>query len=321
MNTIPLIFNEHQIKRTVIGGSETQGSQKTLPISVILLNRGASHFKTQNIEHLKQFHFQSIISVEQTVENYSIENLARVYPYVKFLIPLEKANVGEMINIAMGELESDYVLVLWDNARLSSHSLSSRFIEKIVAEDILCQVPLLKTHNSQKIPVEKIPMLVNNSFNISTASSESDKKATLFPFDHMGIYQRKKFIQLGGFDYTLEKAYWQKLDFFFRAWLWGEEVRLANLFTVQYLDDFEGEDATSDEYYLRFFLKNIAPVFKNDHAELANNKFFGYAKRAPEGWFDKRKAFKDAQSWIEKNKYRFKCDAKFLIEKWDSYSD
>mgnify|MGYP004447649919 CR=1 FL=1 len=46
MNTIPLTFNEHQVTRTILGGSENTSESK-LDISVILLNKTGSQFKTK----------------------------------------------------------------------------------------------------------------------------------------------------------------------------------------------------------------------------------------------------------------------------------
>ena len=48
----------------------------------------------------------------------------------------------------------------------------------------------------------------------------------------------------GGFDPGLANPYWQKLDFGFRAWLWGEEIRVAQALKVSYAEapDARGRD-------------------------------------------------------------------------------
>lgn len=319
MNTIPLIFNERQIKRTVIGGSDfTCPADECLPISVILLNRGARHYRTQIFQHLLGFKFRSVVSVEQSGENYELENLARRYPFVKFLIPLESVTTGDMINMAMSELDAEYVLVIWNDVTIPTHTLPTRLVEKITSDAILCQLPVLSNTQLQPLPVERVPTNENSKFKIHYFSCYKDGTPSFYPFDFMGIYHRQKFMQLGGFDYTIVNPYWQNIDFFFRSWLWGEKTRLASLFKINYLEAVTEEDITPDESYLRFFLKNITPVFKMDHAELPRNRFFSYFRRCPHSLFECRAEFNDAREWVEKNKYRFKNDAKLLIETWGS---
>ena len=52
MNSIPIIFNEHQINRTVLGGAQNSLDSK-MPVSVILLNSGGNHSRIQNLENLE----------------------------------------------------------------------------------------------------------------------------------------------------------------------------------------------------------------------------------------------------------------------------
>ena len=111
MNIIPSTFDEHQINRTVIGG-RIENKNASLNISVILLNNSGGHLKDALFENLMECNFRSIVSVELDSNNFSVEDLAKKYPSVKFIVPLEKTTDGEMINLAMAEVEADYVLVL-----------------------------------------------------------------------------------------------------------------------------------------------------------------------------------------------------------------
>src|SRR5574344_1815924 len=100
MNTIPLTFDEHQINRTIIGG-QTEIKKDSLNISVILLNRSSSNFRLNLFENLMSSNFQSIVSIENNAETYSIEDISKAFPAVKFIIPLENSSLGELINIAI----------------------------------------------------------------------------------------------------------------------------------------------------------------------------------------------------------------------------
>lgn len=317
MNTIPLIFNEKQLKRTVIGGTEFSAPVKQcLPISVILLNRDVGHYKSQTLQFLSTFKFKSIVSVEQSIDNYALERFANTYPHVKFLIPLEEASTGELINMSVSELDTEYVLVLWNNTKLVPHVFTNRFVDKIVKDEILCQVPILYDTQDHILPVEMVPKIENSLLRVCSFLNYKDSVDTLYAFDYMGIYHREKFMQLGGFDYTITNPYWQKLDFFFRSWLWGEKTKLAGQLKVTYQDEIEQEDSTADESYLRFYIKNIAPQFNLDHGELPKSRFFGFKRRCPYGFVDSLTLFKDARNWVEANKYRFRRDAKSFIDSW-----
>ena len=319
MNTIPLIFNQRQIQRTVIGGSEFAAPlEQCLPISIVIINRGARQYRSQIFQRLQNFNFRQIIFVEQAGNDYELENLTKTYPFVKFLVPLEKVTVGDLINMAISEVDTEYALVLWNDTSIKGDNLSRRFVEKVISEQILCQVPFLSTVSRQDLPVQMVPSMPGNVFTVNPCMTYKDKAPTLYPFDFIGLYNCDKFKQLGGFDYTIKNSYWQNLDFSFRAWLWGEEIRLASLFKIEYQEEVIPEDTTRDFSYLRFFLKNIAPIFKMDHADLPRKKMFKYISKAHFGLFDAIRDFNDAHSWIEKNKYRFKNDSKIFIDTWGS---
>ena len=51
MNTIPLIFNERQINRAVLGGKDSPSEIK-LPVGLLLLNGKGSQFRSAILEKL-----------------------------------------------------------------------------------------------------------------------------------------------------------------------------------------------------------------------------------------------------------------------------
>ena len=158
MNTIPLIFNQRQIQRTVIGGSEFVAPlEQCLPISIVIINRGARQYRSQIFQRLQNFNFRQIIFVEQAGNDYELENLTKTYPFVKFLVPLEKVTVGDLVNMAVSEVDTEYALVLWNDTSIKGDNLSRRFVEKVISEQILCQVPFLSTVSRQDLPVQMVP--------------------------------------------------------------------------------------------------------------------------------------------------------------------
>ena len=153
-------------------------------------------------------------------------------------------------------------------------------------------------------------------FTVASSPSLQEGDVTLYPADLAGFYDRNKFIQLGGADYTISSAYWQKVDLFCRAWLWGERVSVQTAFSFSYSGDVPEENQTVDSSYLRFYIKNLLPVFKNDHAEIPLSSFFAFRAHRSCSFRDALELFGLARKWTEKNKYRFKKDAATLIQNW-----
>ena len=315
MNIIPLTFDEHQIKRRVIGGLEYVGSD-ALNISVILLNTSASHFKYHVFENLIACKFNSIVSIENNAENFSTDDIVKKFPSVKFIMPLEKATDGEMINLAMSEIKSDYVLVLRDSLYIPSGVILKNLAERLMQENLYCLVPRLMDKNKNGLSTRLSPGAEKSHFVIDSSFLVTENVRTLYPLDYIALYNRKKFIQVGGFDYTITSSYWQNLDLALRSWLFGEETKLTTLLQFSYIDEVPVEDKTINMDYIRYFLKNEVPRFKNEHASIRNSSFFKFYNHSSCGIFEARKQFKLAKDWVEKNKYRFKMDLQTLVSGW-----
>lgn len=314
MNIIPSIFNERQIKCAILGGKENN-KDALIPISVILLNSGGIHQRLQNLENLLKNGFEDIISVETNSESYNMEDFVKKFPSVKFIIPLEKATQGDILNIGMREIKSDYVLVLRDTINITPTLLGSRIATKIVETNQYCIVPHLVMNNMQSLPIQFIPLVEKSVLRIKS-SSVSDGKPTLYPFDFIGIYNRKKFIQLGGFDYTILNPYWQNLDLSFRAWLWGEKISLLTGMQLSYSDKVLPEDSTPDFSQIIFYLKNMLPHYKVDHGVIPFSSLFVFMRRSSAGPIETYSQFKNASRWVKINQFRFKRDAHDLLSNW-----
>ena len=315
MSFIPSTFDEHQINMTVLGGKENT-SPDALNISVILIHSSASHFKVNVFENLIGCNFRSIISIEHDSSNYSIEDVSKKFPDIKFMIPLEKATDGELINIAMTEIDSDYVLVIRDSLYIPSGVVLSNLAERLTSSKIYCLVPRLMDKNKKGLYTLYTPGAEKSHFVIDTSSIVTDGKKTIFPKDYIALYNRKKFIQLGGFDYTIKTPYWQNLDLAMRSWLWGEETKLTTMLQFSYLDEPSIDDKTINQDYLKYYLKNEVPKYKNQAAYIKNTSFIKFLFSSSCGFLEAKKQFKAAREWVEKNKYQFKMDLQTFIKDW-----
>lgn len=314
MNIIPSTFDEHQINRTVIGG-RIENKNASLDISVILLNNNGSHFKDALFENLLECNFRSIVSVELGANNFSIEDLAKKFPSVKFIVPLEKTTDGEMINLAMAEVESDYVLVLRNTLNITPGFIHENLAERLLKDDVFCIVPRLTDSNKNSIMVQFSPSVSKNHFVVEESFVVNDGMKTLFPTDNIALYNRKKFIQLGGFDYGIKSNYWQNLDLGLRSWLWGEETKLTTLLQFSYIEE-PIFDKTINLDYLRFFLKNGIHKIKNDEPYISNFAFPKFFLNSSCGYLEAKRQFKATKNWVKQNKYKIKMDLESLIVNW-----
>jgi hypothetical protein len=140
---------------------------------------------------------------------------------------------------------------------------------------------------------------------------------SLYPFDSVGVYDRERFIRMGGFDTTLKNPYWQLMDFGFRSYLWGEEICVTQQLKLSREGEFPVADNSPDESYRRFYLKNLALVFRGDYAHLPLRRFFSYLRRSGLDPFSAWEEFSQARRWVKTNQYRFRSDARILNDLWE----
>ena len=149
----------------------------------------------------------------------------------------------------------------------------------------------------------------------------SEGLPSLYPYDGVGIYDRERFISVGGFDNTMNNPHWQFMDFGFRAWLWGEQIALTQQTKLSYDGQMPVEDSTAGASYRRFYLKNLAPVFQNDRAHydcahLPLSRFPGYFFKSGEDPFAAWEEFSECRNWVKTNCSRWRCCARAVTERW-----
>ena len=316
MNTIPLIFNERQIVYTILGGKE-EPHKVLMPVSCIVVGKSQKESRDKVFRNLMSKGFEKIISVEHTEGQFYSDGIQERFPEVKFIITSEDVTEGDLINIGMAEASSPYVLVLKEACCLSDFNFSLQIAKNLAKRNDICTAPLIYSHDRNSLPVLFIPSVEKSKFSTVEEFVFSEGKKTLYSCDSQGFYDREKFIQLGGFDYTIKSDYWQRLDFFVRAWLWGNKVSLTSSFSLNYNGEYEAVDKTVNISYLRFYLKNLAPVYKSDHAEIPKSTFFSFNFRSSCGIAEAFKQFLMARIWVKENMYRFKMDAASLIQNWE----
>jgi hypothetical protein len=243
----------------------------------------------------------------------------------------EAISPGEGINLAASELSSSLFFVLWNDLKILRGGGASRMAERLLfsAEELarnpdekntyrrLCTVPVIQDSRFETMPTLSAPVLIRGSVKTVSTAPAKEGGHSLYPFDGIGVYDRERFIRLGGFDGTLKSFYWQLMDFGFRSRLWGEEIASTQAVKLSYEGAISAADSTAEESYRRFYLKNLAPVFRGDYANLPLRRFPGYLRRSGADIFSAWDDFKEARAWVKTNCYRFRCDARTMTNSWE----
>ena len=333
MSTIPSIFRDTLPSYTVVGGNERRASTG---LSAVILNRGGRYSRYSLFEELEKAGFDYVISIESLNNRYDLETLSQSFPFVRFILLKEALTPGEEINLAASELSSPLFFVLWNDLKILRGGGAERMAERLHAGTAenngnykrLCTVPLIQDGRAETIPTLVVPALIpgkNHWFRRTAATFKTipflpsrEGLLSLYPFDGVGIYDRMRFIRLGGFDPAFKKFYWQLMDFGFRSSLWGEEIAATQFIKLAYEGGLHQEDTTAIDCYHRFYLKNLAPVFRGDSAQIPLIRFPSYLQRRGE-LFAAWEEFSAARLWVKTNRYRFTSDARTVTERFASY--
>jgi len=327
MSTIRTTFNDVLPSYTVVGGTERKASTG---LSAVILNRGGRHPRYGLFEELEKIGFDYVLSMESSVSRYDIESLSQNFPFVRFILLKEPLSPGEEINLSAAELSSPLFFVFWNDLRILRGGGAERMAERLFSGGAenrgrykrLCTVPLIQDERSESLPTLIVPMLIPEKklkVAIRTIPSVPQREGlpSLYPFDGIGIYDRERFIRLGGFDTSIKSFYWQLMDFGFRSSLWGEEIAATRLIKLSYEGAVPQEDTTPGDGWKHFYLKNLAPFFRRDYAHIPLARFPAYLKRRGE-LFAAWEEFTHARDWVRTNRYRFISDARTIAERFVS---
>ncbi len=319
MSTTPSIFKRPRAPYTVVGGSRGAGPapdrSRGEALTVLLLARGGRFHREEHLRELAGLRDVQVLSVEGAGPAYDLEELSRRDPAIRFLLLREPATPGERINLGMGEALSERVLVLWSDMRDEGDSLAAAL--KVPQRELLCQVPKLKSARGEVLPSILVPAMIKGRLKVLPWKPAREDMRSLYPFDYCGLYSRRRFLQLGGYDPWMRNPYWQKMDFGFRAGLWGETVAWQPRLQFAYTAEPEGEDNTPDPSYKLFFLRNMAVRFTGDSGLLPFSRLPQYAMRSGSGLLDSLKEFREVRAWVHENRFRFQGDVPSLLGRWE----
>jgi hypothetical protein len=323
MNGIPTTFNEGLPSYAVVGGREKNASSgvSAVILAVDSAREGANgsetgDFRRELYKSLGNCGFDFVLSLETGAyrqNSCDFDALSAEFPFVRFILLQNTPNLGLQINLVTAEIREKAFFVLrrgFSPVFLSTKSLASD------GEPPLCSAPLVLVEGKGELSSAAQPFLSKRGgLNIELKPHRSGGK-TLFPFAGMGLYNRERFVRLGGFDGTISDEYWQLMDFGLRSYLWGEQILCSDRLKVVSKSDFPPASVIIDESYRRFHLKNLSPVFRLDAAHLQLKLFPRFLAKSGLSPSFAWEEFSQARAWVSKNAYRWKRDAHSVVEEW-----
>jgi len=330
MSTIPTIFNENPPSYTAVGGNDRLAATG---LSAVVLNRPGRYSRRGFFQELEKIGFDYVISIELSSERYDLQELSGSFPFVRFILPKTHLSLGEKINLAACELDSPLFFVLWNDLKPVAGGTTRRMAERLAVSDDseeyktspykrLCTVPVIQNSRFEPLPTLAAPVIIKKNVRsllfTPNVTPNSDGQPSLYPFDGIGIYDRERFIRMGGYDGTMKSAHWQLMDFGFRSHLWGENICVSQHLKLSYDGASPSEDNTAEDSYRRFYFKNLAPVFRRDYAYLPLRSFLAFLFSSHARFFAAWEDFHESRRWVRTNSSRWRRDALTLAGCWDN---
>jgi hypothetical protein len=313
MNTTHSTTKGETIPYTVVSGSrESRIPKESSFLTILALNRSAKFNREEFLTRLIGLESVEILCIEGAESAFDIESRARKFPNVRFLLLKREVTPGEMINLGFREVKSERVLVVWTDMKIADSTWN--VLKKLTN---LCTVPKVVTAKAEQVPSIQVPALFRRRLKVMPWPGVKDGMMSVYPFDYCGVYDRKKFLLIGGYDSAIKNPYWQKMDLGFRVFLWGERIVCDTGFEVAYEGEVTSEDSTPDASYKIFYLKNVAVKHRKGVGELPFYKYFRYLLCSDTGPLYSLREFFAVRRWVEENKSKFKLDTKQLITDWE----
>ena len=302
------------VSRTLRGGKYAIKGSTNVPrdtILVLLLHQSGALQRNRNLQVLKSMGYHHILSVE-TPQSYSGADISSV----QYLILNNTENIATQINVGIQESIARFVLVINDSMT-PTHTMQHLFALALKVKT-LCIVPTLLDQRGHTTSSVYVPVMSGRHFRVLQTHAVEQGSRTLFPHTYFGLYNREKFIHVGGYDLAILQPYWQLCDFGMRANLWGERIITHTSYSVKIDNHFSYQDTTVGRSYKRFYLKNILPRYNHDGCVLKMRELPAFLLRFRDGVLRNYILFFKIKQWIRKHRYRFQQDYKKLIELWDS---
>ena len=320
MSGIPTTSEEHK-NYTMLGrGPDSSRSFSAPNLSLLQLVRGRKYQRIEDIKRIATKKILDIIIMLPRNNALPYDELISEHAHLRLMLfdpdYYERSSVGSLINAGMAEAAGELVMVIWNGVHINFDATLIETIDR----NILCHLPLIQNAKGTSIPSLFVPTPIRKGprerFIEPLPLLPDEDIHSLLPYDYSGIYVKERFNRSGGFADDISHSYWQKLEFGYRAWLWGERLRYLPGFSLKYSEEKEAEESTPNEDYLRFYLRMIAVVYTGDRAILPLRQFWHYLRAGTRSIFGAWPRFIAERRWVRKYAYHYRSDAPQFVELW-----
>ncbi|MEM5947692.1 hypothetical protein WKV44_03955 [Spirochaetia bacterium 38H-sp] len=295
---------------TIIGTS--QDKKNVSDFSIIILTSGLLNTREHLIEICQLLKPAEIILLERNAALYNADLLVSKNSSVRVIKFADSASAGIMLNIAIQEAMSRYVLVIDSGFSDISHPKG-----RVEFPNDVAVVSFSRTFWGEEIPSVFAPWFEKKRLKLLPIPDAVPGDITIQLPSYSGIYNRDVFERIGGFDEAIEKPYWQRLEFCLRAYMWGYRIVYEPSIVVEVDSEPGIEDMTPYESYYRFFLKTLAVKIENNVASLPFLSFLLSALRANVSWGYALRQYKEIKLWIYKNRKNIIYSAEAVCDMWN----
>ncbi|ADN01907.1 hypothetical protein [Spirochaeta thermophila] len=296
---------------TVVGeGSGTVPNHSGL--TVALMVRGLLASREDLARTARRVQPARILFLEERPVHYDVDALVSTYPELRVLYFKEQVPRGQMVEVALSEAATDYVLVL--DGPVHDLRLPRRL--PVPEEDVVVSVPALR-FAGEPLPSVYAPAFSRRLLKVLPLGRPAGGTPTILIPGYTGLYRRDLVEAVGGFDPEIPHPYWQRLEFAFRCFLFGYRLLYYPHVEVELFSQPAPEDLTPDSSSFRFFLKVLAPRRKEGKMHLSLWRALHAGIRAGVGWQRAVREFRDVRRWLEETEGLFRQDAVTLVASWE----
>jgi hypothetical protein len=306
MSTTSITSKRRSCIYTVV--SITATATKVRTFSIAILPRGDNPFFSDLIQELNHFNPQEILI-------FNTHALFREEITLREIWTEESLSEGTLVNIAIQESKSPFVFIIWSDMILQAQDISHHLFLRLEERDNLCTTPQLFNAIKTPLPSLTVPVFPpNDIFRVlRTFGSEQEERDNFMSVDYCGVYNRARFLNLGGYDDTLTSSYWQKVEFGLRAAMWGERIVLNSALRMNYVEEPPTDDESTTVSGTLFALKTLGVRIGRKGAYLPRQRFFWLF-----GQKNAKEIFREIRDWVYENRFRFKYDAEFVVDHWQT---
>lgn len=302
-----------ELPYTVVG--EPHASASRIGVGALVLNRGGRPLRAETFEPFTTCGADEVLVILGPQPHYEVEQLAGRLPRTRFILLSREVTIGECLTIGIRESRSPFVLSLWSD--MLPPTLCERTAERLVELDSVCTVPVIKTERNETVPSIVAPAFYRSLLRTVPTQPGAEGAPSICVYADTGVFRKERYENLGGYDPAIRNPYWQRLDFGFRAYLWGDRIRAMPTLRIGLTRPLPADDTTPDASYARFHLKNLGVRFLRDQGRLPLRLLLPFISRSGLGVSEAIRHFRDARDWVTRNRYRFTQDARRVTELWE----